>query len=74
MAQVAGIVTEADEQGNLTKITIDVKENPQAVAALKQAGIIPKKKFDLECEEAQPVEEMMNELYDFVKNHPQWKK
>lgn len=40
MKTIAGVVTENDNQGNLHKITIDLKKHPEAIAPLKELGLI----------------------------------
>lgn len=73
MTRIAGIQTETDLKGNLKKITIDVKKHPQAINALKEAGILPKTPFEIECENAIPAEVVFEKLREKIKHH-KWEK
>lgn len=42
MKTITGVVTENDHYGILHKITIDVKEHPEAIIILKELGLISK--------------------------------
>ncbi len=50
MARIAGNNTQTNAKGIITKITVDVKNHPQAKKALTQIGIMANSKEDLERE------------------------
>ncbi len=50
MARIAGINTQTNAKGIISKITVDVKNHPQAKQALTQIGIMANSKEDMERE------------------------
>lgn len=57
MAAIAGIKTKKDLKGKVTHITIDVKRHKEIIPTLNQMGLMPKTKFQKECEGAISIEE-----------------
>ena len=50
MTRIAGISTQTNSKGIVTKITVDLKKHPKAKEALTQIGLIAKSNEDLERE------------------------
>ena len=51
MAHIAGINTQTNSKGVVTKIKVDLKKHPEAQAALAQKGLIAKTQQQIEDEE-----------------------
>lgn len=51
MARIAGITTQKNKRGIVTKITIDLKKHPQAKKPLTELGLIAKSEEEIEREE-----------------------
>lgn len=50
MQTTAGVTTQTNNKGVLTKITVDLKKHPEAIKALSEIGLISKSTEDLERE------------------------
>ena len=73
MAATAGIKTIKNLKGQITHITVDVRKHKNVIPMFTDAGILPKTKFQLECERGTPLEEARQELLAYVRSFP-WKK
>ncbi len=51
MTRIAGVSTQTNRKGIVTKITIDLKKQPQAKQPLVDLGLIAKSKEEIEREE-----------------------
>ncbi len=57
MAAIAGITTKRNIKGQLTHVTVDVRKHKQVIPMFNEIGLIPKTKFQIECEGAISLEE-----------------
>ncbi len=74
MARIAGNNTQTNAKGIITKITVDVKNHPQAKKALTQIGIISKTAEEVELEEFEkkwndPTNLTLDQLQESMLNH-----
>jgi hypothetical protein len=67
MAAIAGITTKKDLQGKLTHVTVDVRKHKQVIPMFTEIGLIPKTKFQIECEDAISVEELRTRVHKKLK-------
>ncbi len=77
MARVAGITTEKDLKGNITKVTFDFKKyGSELMPILLKTGMVEEDSFEKEWAEAKKtgytVEEGREEMLKFVRE--QWSK
>ena len=73
MAAIAGITTKKNTKGQVTHVTIDVKKHQDKIQALTEIGVLPKTKFQQECEGAITIEELRTRVYKHINAYP-WKK
>lgn len=69
MPAIAGVATKRNKRRQLTHIIVDVRRHPQALTALKELGLIPKSLFEIDCEDALPVEAVFDSVRETIKNH-----
>lgn len=70
MSRIAGISTETNAKGMVTKITIDLKKHPQAKAPLVELGLIEEDVFQTMVKNRNytPIEEARVKLLNFTKS------
>lgn len=51
MAHIAGINTQKNAKGIITKVTVDLKKHPEVKSNLVELGLLPKTAEELEREE-----------------------
>lgn len=70
MARIAGISTQKNTKGVVTKITIDLKKHPQAKKPLVEMGFIESDPFEEMVKNGKytPIEEARIELLNFTKS------
>ncbi len=73
MAAIAGIKTKKNTRGQITHITVDVRKHKEVIPMFNEIGLIPKTKFQEQCEKGTPLEEARQELLAHVRSFP-WKK
>lgn len=76
MAQVAGVVTQTNNLGEITHVTIDVKKHHEIITpVLEQLGVVEKSRLQqmLESGTWLTVEESRQRSIDFVNSLP-WEK
>jgi hypothetical protein len=54
-------------------ITVDVRKHKEVIPMFNEIGVIPKTKFQLECEKGYIIQEVRKELLAHVRSFP-WKK
>lgn len=72
MSRIAGVTTKKDEKGKITHVTIDVKKQPEALPILREMGLIEMTRFEKECANGTPIEEVKDRLLNHVRKV--WKK
>jgi hypothetical protein len=60
-------------QGKITHISVDVRKHKELISMFNEIGLMPKTKFQEQCEKGTPIEEAWVELIAHVRNFP-WKK
>jgi hypothetical protein len=73
MAGIAGVTTKKNTRGQITHITVDVRKHKEVIPMFNEIGLMPKTKFQLECEKGFTVEKTRQELLAHVRSFP-WKK
>ena len=70
MARIAGISTQTNSKGMVTKITIDLKKHPEAKAPLVAIGLMEENQFEQMVRNGSytPIEEARVELLSFTKS------
>lgn len=70
MAQIAGISTEKNKKGIVTKITIDLKKHPNAKKPLAEMGFIELDPFEEMVKNGHytPIDKARTELLNYVKS------
>ena len=69
MAKIAGVTQKKNAKGEVTAVLIDLKKHGPA---LKKIGLIEKTQFEIDFENAQPIDEAFDEILQSVTNL--WKK
>jgi len=73
MSNIAGIITQTDRPGRLSKVTIDVKKHSAVrLPVLQQLGVIHQDTFEKEWAESIPVEQAREDCINFARDL--WKK
>jgi len=73
MPRIAGVVTEKNAKGEITFVTINVKKHKAAITPfLEQVGVVEKRTFMQQFEEAIPVSEAFKSVRQHVNSL--WKK
>lgn len=73
MARIAGVKTVKNTKGDITHITVDVRKHPEVATSLQQLGLMEKTQFEKDCENATPVKEAFQKVYDHI-NSLKWQK
>ncbi len=73
MAAIAGITTKKNARGQITHVTVDVRKHKEVIPMFNEIGLMPKTKFQLECEKGHSAEETREILLKHVRSFP-WKK
>jgi hypothetical protein len=73
MAAIAGITTKKNARGQVTHITVDARKHKEVIPMFNEIGLMPKTKFQLECEKGTPASVARQELIAHVRSFP-WKK
>lgn len=73
MAIIAGVTTKKNARGQITHVTIDVRKHKEVIPMFNEIGIMPKTKFQIECEKGHSVEETREILLKHVRSF-EWKK
>jgi hypothetical protein len=69
MPQVAGITTKKNVKGEITHVTFNVKKHKETITPLlNHLGILPKTKFQIECEAGRPAEDVFDDLLIYTKS------
>jgi hypothetical protein len=72
MANIEGISTRKNEQGEITHVTIDIQKHKEIIPMLEQMGVIEKSTFQKEFDESFSLEEARNILFERIEN--KWKR
>ncbi len=73
MSAISGITTKKNARGKITHVTVDVRKHKEVIPMFNEIGLIPKTKFQEQCEKGTPLEEARQELLAHVRSFP-WKK
>jgi hypothetical protein len=73
MAAITGVTTKKNALGQITHVTVDVRKHKEVIPMFNEIGLMPKTKFQLECEKGFTVEETRQEILAHVRSFP-WKK
>ena len=69
MPQVAGVKTKKNLKGEITQDTFNVNKHKETIKPIhNQLGVMPKTKFQLECDKGRPAEEVFDDLLIYVKS------
>ena len=75
MSNVTGVTIQKDNNGQLTHVSVDLIENPKALALLQEIGLVEKTEFERECEKGMDVHTFRRRAKDEVsKTWAAWKK
>lgn len=71
MAHIAGINTQKNAKGVITKVTVDLKKHPEVKSNLVELGLLPKTAEEIEKEEFykefnNPANDTLDECFDYV--------
>ena len=73
MADIAGVSTQTNNQGEITHVTFDMSEHKDKITPiLEQLGLTDKTKFDKMREEGSTVEELREHMHRKIESL--WKK
>jgi hypothetical protein len=73
MAAIAGVTTKKNARGQITHVTVDVRKHKEVIPMFNEIGLMPKTKFQEQCEKGHSVEEVHQLLIAHVRSFP-WKK
>jgi hypothetical protein len=73
MAAIAGITIKKNTCGQITHITVGVRKRKEVIPMFNEIGLMPKTKFQEECEKGTPASVARQELIAHVRSFP-WKK
>jgi hypothetical protein len=73
MSTVSGITTKKNARGQITHVTVDVRKHKEVIPMFNEIGLMPKTKFQEQCEKGTLLEEARQELLAHVRSFP-WKK
>jgi hypothetical protein len=68
MAAIAGVTTKKNAQGKITHITVDVRKHKEVIPMFNEIGLMPKTKFQEQCEKGTPIEEAFDEVKKHIKD------
>jgi len=66
VAPIPGVQIMNDIAGELTQVTIDLRQHPEAIPALKELGLLPKSQFDIDFENGIPLEQSRKNTMAFI--------
>ncbi len=69
VAPIPGVQILNDTIGELSQVTIDLRQHPEAIPALKELGLLPKSQFDIDFENGHSVEQFRQALHTAIKEH-----
>ena len=72
MANIEGISTQKNEQGEITHVTIDIQKHKEIIPVLEQMGVIEKSAFQKEFDDSFSLEDARNILFERIEN--KWKR
>ncbi len=67
MAAIAGVITTKNIKGQITHVKVDVRKHKEVLQMLNDRGLVPKTKFQIECEEAIGIEEFRTRVHAKLK-------
>jgi hypothetical protein len=70
MAAIAGITTKKNAHGQITHITVDVRKHKEVIPMFNEMGLLPKTKFQEQCEKGTSADVARQELIEYVRSFP----
>jgi len=68
MAAIAGVTTKKNVQGKITHITVDLRKHKEVIPMFNEIGLMPKTKFQEQCENGIPIEEAFDDIKKHIKS------
>jgi hypothetical protein len=73
MASIAGVTTKKNAREQITHVTVDVRKHKEVIPMFNEIGLMPKTKFQEQCEKGTLADVARQELIAHVRSFP-WKK
>ncbi len=68
MAAIVGITTKKNTRQQITHITVYARKHKEVIPMFNEIGLLPKTKFQKQCEKGTPIEGAFDEVKTHIKS------
>jgi hypothetical protein len=70
IAAIAEVTTKKNARGQITHVTVDIRKHKEVIPMFNEIGLMPKTKFQEQCEKGTPADVARQELLRHVRSFP----